>query len=177
MIKVVKNFHADITLVLTHAQESEYKDITIERQTFPKIAISTLQPYLYLSKVEQILEKKLYYSLPPHYRKYIKEDKQPTFIHSDVYDADYTVVIFLNKINKNNGLAFYEHPIHGDRATKGMYLDYNKEPFHLKHIIKAQLNTAVIFEAAMFHSRWPKFNCDTGGEDRLVKIMFLKEVK
>lgn len=182
MIKIIDKFLAVPLAEVEWANQAEYKDYQIGDQLFPKFALTGCD-YRDLQKIEEAVGKKLQFTLQPMYRKYYSGEKQPTFIHSDVNEGEYTVIVFMNKINEHNGLSFWEHESGYDRANKLNYnrvenLTHDEEQWQIYHGVSAKFNRAVVFDSALFHSRWPKENWQIGGDEaRLVKVMFLKERK
>lgn len=181
MIKLIDDFFLEPEAELEKALRQPYEDYHINYLVYPQIAICEKEP-LALKQIEQIVSAPLFYSIPPHYRKYYAHSQQPTFIHSDVNEGDYTCVVFLNKVNENNGIAFWEHLLSGkERANKLNVGAFEKDgldetKWSQPVIVPAQFNRAVIFDSALFHSRWPR-NMWTIGDDeaRLIKVMFFKE--
>ena len=181
MIKILDNYLPEPDLEAQEAEWANYQDLVFNGTTYPQIAICN-NDEARVNEISEIVGKKLTASLPPFYRKYLPTDAQPTYIHSDVGEGDYTVIIFLNKINENNGLAFWEHANGEEKANKlsvGRYaLDGLDETKWLTpKVVPAQYNRAVVFSSALFHSRWPRNNWLIGQDTaRVIKVMFLKEV-
>lgn len=157
---IVDDFLPNPELEYETAGSIKYRDYLIGDQTFPHFAVT--EDNHSVKRISELVGEELVLSLAPMYRYYLSSDKQPTYIHQDEYEADIAVVVFLNKENENNGLAFW---------TK---LDAE---FKLDEVIMAKFNRAVIFDAKDWHSRYPESGWVVENGVRLVKLFFLRRVK
>lgn len=180
LIKVVDNFLEDPQLEQVRALLAEYKDVNVDGVVYPKIATHT--DVKSLAKVEEILGVPVQSSLPPFYRKYIPDEPQPTFIHSDVNEGDYTLIVFLNETNgPDNGLAFWRHKDTGvvragsfDAELLSEGLDETKWTKVAQ--VEMKWNRAIIFDARLYHSRWPRENWSTDlDNNRIIKVLFMRD--
>lgn len=180
MIKIIDDWFETPSEEVEKALNTEYKDYTFSGVTWTNIGAAPDPASI--AKAAEILGVPLEPAFPSFYRFYQDQDHQPVYIHSDVNEGEYTLIIFLNEVNVKNGLAFWEHESGVSSATKenvlGFFADTNdlskwSEPV----VVPAEYNRAVIFDAAQFHSRWPANGWDIGTDTaRLVKVLFLKKV-
>ena len=179
MIHIIDDWFQDPRAEQDKAKAADYKDYTFEGVTWPHIGITEDQ--YSIDKTSKILGFELETSFPAYYRYYEKTDSQPMFVHSDVNEGEYTVLIFLNLINIVNGLAFYEHHTGVTSATKENVNEFFKDSNNIACwsepvVVPASYNRAVMFTAADFHSRWPTNGWNIGTDTaRLVKVLFLRK--
>lgn len=118
------------------------------------------------------------------YRPYLKDAKQPTFIHTDFRVSKFTGILFLNPPNQEFGLSFWKHKVtHLQEITMeptpelSKYLDddgTDPTKWELVAHVPSHYRRFVIFPSGYFHSRWPQDAQETTIEDcRLVKVFFL----
>lgn len=179
MIKIVDDWFDNPASEVQNAIHTRYQDFTFDGVTWPNIGVTEDQASV--DKASQILGVELETSFPAYYRYYQETDKQPMFIHSDVNEGEFTLLIFMNLVNIVNGLAFWEHISGNSVATKENVLEYFKDSNDITKwgdpvVVPALYNRAVIFNADEFHSRYPANGWDIGTDTaRLVKVLFLKK--
>lgn len=128
------------------------------------------------------------------YRHYLPNQKHPTYIHTDAPIGELSAIVFLNK-EPQGGLAFWRHRVTGwtkhpdqktlddlflpPNAAADLFLQIQKQGWEEKYwdltcFVAMKFNTAVVFDANLYHSRYPMephYDCAEGG--RLVKAYFL----
>lgn len=159
-----------------------YRDVISQGVTFPGI-YQDEQDLVTLNEINKLIDIPLTYSIAPFFRRYLHSDAQPTFIHTDIQMADYTAVVFMNKCS--GGMAFWRHKETGAQAASPLSTKFNPiydqdtndvSKWHLFDVVECKPNRLVLFDASLFHSRWPQ-NSWTSDEDnvRLVKVAFLNK--
>jgi hypothetical protein len=170
---VVDDFFANPELERARALAAAYQDYEVNGRTYPSFAM-TSDPVA-IEKIKQITLLNLAPRLPTLYRAYFDGDTQPTYIHQDSAECDIAAVVFLNQVNIENGLAFWEPTIEEPISLEDGFDEAN---FKMTDLVHAKFNRAVIFEGKDYHSRWPKYDWQVEpASPRLVKLFFLKLVK
>lgn len=129
------------------------------------------------------------------WRRYLKDEENGTYIHNDWNMGSVSGVLFLNPPNQvKGGLAFWKHkktgffmnPTGEQVVASGFKndLDFwnelkedglNQSKWEMIDYVPMEFNRMVLFNAALFHSRYPYETFGTCLEDaKLVKIYFLK---
>jgi hypothetical protein len=118
-------------------------------------------------------------------------DTEQAYIHSDREYGDYTCVTYLSEHDEPYGTAFYKHkptglthmPSFEEMQEMGIFeqlkedmVSRNSEAWELLDVVEGKFNRAVIFDAQLFHSRFPIHGIgNTDEEGRLVWVShFLK---
>lgn len=116
------------------------------------------------------------------------EDTHPAYVHVDREDGEYTALVYLSKHEgAASGTKFYQHKPTGDFVMASV-ADLRKEPEKFE-ALKAQImgasdehwkelcfvegiyNRALIFDARLYHSRYPKHGFGkTPEEGRMVWV-------
>lgn len=140
-------------------------------------------------KIERLIETKFRKNIAM-YRRYIQpdDDKQETYIHTDVLIGTFTCILFLNTPEQcNGGTAFWRHKETGldaainlmDRENgfwDRMYEDgFDEDKWEQTHLVEMKFNRMLIFWSPLFHSRYPRFGFGSDTQtSRLLKIFFCK---
>lgn len=127
------------------------------------------------------------------WRRYLQDEENETFIHSDVEIGTYTGILFLNEPEQcYGGTAFWkykqygwsQHPTQRDLDFLGLkdkpelwkrLLDDGHDQDYWEMIDYAPMafNRLIVFPSVEFHSRWPKRSFGSSVTDgRLVKVFF-----
>lgn len=115
------------------------------------------------------------------YRLNYAGEKPNSLIHSDLGWGTHAAVIYLAD-NPDSGTAFWRHRMTGrqriDSDDYGLFdeikADWNtQEAWDRTHFVPMAMNRAVIYESAMFHSRYP-FEAfgSTPQDGRLIAVAF-----
>ncbi len=101
-------------------------------------------------------------------------------IHSDLGWGTHALVLYLS--DGEGGTAFWRHNATGaHRIDPGQFdllaaIDGDwdaADRWHMRHLVPIQFNRGVIYESALFHSRWPFAAFGTGPDDgRLIVVAF-----
>ncbi len=113
------------------------------------------------------------------------KETEKAYIHSDRSAGNYTCIAYLSKHEENTGTAFWRHrptgltylpPIEVQKET-GIFEELaadtvtaDPDKWEQLDYVRAVFNRALLFQAPLFHSRWPLAGFGEGerGEDRLV---------
>lgn len=114
------------------------------------------------------------------------EDTEQAYIHSDREYGAHTCVVYLSEHDTPYGTAFYKHkrtgltemPSFEEMKEMGIFeelrddmVSRNPDAWELLDVVEGKFNRAVIFEAPLFHSRFPIHGIgDTYEEGRLVWV-------
>lgn len=181
IVRKISNFFDDPELELALSSELRSQDVFDGEKTFKNIKVDINE---YSKKSwETILPKDKYeLNLPAFFRVYKPDEKEPTYIHSDAMEGDLTLIVYLNRDNRNNGLAIWRHNDgnlfvkHAEHVAKYNSDGLDERNWSLVEVIRPEFNTAILLPSNVFHSRYPRQNWDVGlDKDRLIKVYFLKE--
>jgi hypothetical protein len=109
-------------------------------------------------------------------------DTEGAYVHSDREMGDYTAIVYLSKHeDEGSGTGLFEHIETGMRAMpsfaelrkdpaffeklKGEMVNGNPAHWNLLKFVLGRFNRAFIFEAPLFHSRFPKHGYGETAED------------
>jgi Family of unknown function (DUF6445) len=128
------------------------------------------------------------------WRRYVAEEKNETYIHSDVQIGNFTAILYLNPPDKiYGGTAFWKHRKYGwnrqptleELEARGLkdtpelwnqiHQDgFDEKKWDMTDMVGMRFNRLLIFESPRFHSRWPMqaFGSDIESA-RLIKVFFL----
>lgn len=114
------------------------------------------------------------------------EGMEPAYIHSDRETGAHTCVAYLSEHDQPSGTAFYRHKATGldrmpsfeEMKEQGIFeqlkadmVSRNPDAWEQTGYVEGKYNRAVIFEAPLFHSRFPLEGMGTTPEDgRLVWV-------
>lgn len=170
LIRIVDDFFRTPHLERTRALVANYQDISHGGLVFPKF--SPHEDNESLEKLNQLLGGTYAFTLPPSYRAYHYDDKQPTYIHVDSNECDVSVVVFLNEsYHEGHGLCFWAPRV--DEPTS-----FNEADWTQTYFCQGKFNRAVVFDSKIPHGRYPQSNwLNSDNNVRLVKVLFLKELK
>ncbi len=92
------------------------------------------------------------------------------YIHSDIQTGNYTAVVYLSEHEEPSGTAFYRHrptgltemPTFQEMEEQGIFSELAKDmvsrdpdKWELLDFVEGKYNRALIFDAPLFHSRFP----------------------
>lgn len=107
------------------------------------------------------------------------KETERAYVHSDLASGSFTCVAYLSDHKEESGTAFYRHretglqemplewmddPRRGNEMVSGSPKVWEKLDY-----VRGLYNRAVIFNAPLFHSRWPMQGLESN-EDRLVWV-------
>jgi len=113
------------------------------------------------------------------------KETEKAYIHSDRHSGNHTCIAYLSKHAENTGTAFWRHrhtgltfmPPFEEQKAKGIFEELKEDmvtgdpdKWEQLDYVRAVFNRALLFQAPLFHSRWPLSGFGEGerGEDRLV---------
>ena len=102
-------------------------------------------------------------------------------VHSDgkVLDKFITIAaIFYLDTSKDSGTGFYKHPEHGDKALNEEYHVFTEDDgkWELYDKFYEKENTMIVYDAKLFHGRFPWKSRGTRAKDgRIVIVKFMRE--
>lgn len=117
-----------------------------------------------------------------------KPDTEPAYIHSDRTHGDWTCIVYLSEHKERSGTAFYRHresgmtemPSFEDLAKtpelfdklKTQMVTGSEDDWEMTDFVSGRFNRALIFNAPLFHSRFPKQGLGDGSDEsgRLVHV-------
>ena len=118
--------------------------------------------------------------------RYTNEGFENAYIHSDRESGAHTCVAYLSEHDQPYGTAFYKHkatgltemPTFQEMVDMGIFeqlkedmVSRNPDAWELTDYVEGRYNRAVIFDAPLFHSRFPVEGIGTTPEDgRLVWV-------
>lgn len=127
------------------------------------------------------------------WRRYLKSEKNETYIHNDCIIGQYTCILFLNTPEQcKGGTAFWMHKLYkwfmnpsiGDMDCLGLrdtpeffrallQDGFDESKWEMIDYVPMQFNRLIIFPSSRFHSRYPQeaFGDDTES-GRLIKVFF-----
>lgn len=148
----------------------DYVDLTIGNEVFPK---------WYLTFDDRdLIKKHTGLDLKPYLhalRRYEPGDSQPTFIHSDYKEGNYSTIAYFQD-NPSDGTVFYRHKASGyDKLIPGVNDTLLNELSKIDaweeiDFVPMKVNRCVLFDSALFHSRANRVVT----EQRTIKIGFYK---
>ena len=175
------------------ALAQEYKPLIRNGITYPGICLT--EDKTNLKKIERRTRCRFSDESIVMYRRYLKDDINETFIHSDVLIADFTAILFLNLPNQCQGgtalwqhlkYGFENHPEPSEVKARGLepgqelwdefYEDgFDEKKWKMTRFCPMKFNRLFIFWSSRYHSRFPKipFGIDTQ-DARLIKVFFCK---
>lgn len=189
-----ENFFTDPFSERLKALDSEYKDELHNGINYRGISIQKDNEGI--AKIEGQLGEKLLGEPVIYYRRYLENEENETYIHSDCQIGKYTCVAYLSEEEASRGgTAFWKHRKYGweyqpTKAemdalrlpdTKEFWEEIWQQGFDEKHwellgIAPMKFNRAIIFDSRRFHSRYPQKAFGSNLEtSRLVKVFFLNE--
>lgn len=114
------------------------------------------------------------------------ETTQQAYIHSDREQGAHTCVVYLSEHDQPSGTAFFKHkptglecmPSNAEMKEMGIFeqlnhdiVTRNPDAWEQTDYVEGKFNRAVIFDAPLFHSRFPLQGIGTTPEDgRLVWV-------
>jgi hypothetical protein len=118
--------------------------------------------------------------------RYTNKGMEKAYIHSDRQTGNHTCVLYMSDHEEPSGTAFYRHIPTGliemptfeemkemgifDQLTKDM-VDRSPEVWEQLEVVEGKKNRALIFDAPLFHSRYPLEGIGTSVDDgRLVWV-------
>lgn len=129
------------------------------------------------------------------FRRYLENEENETYIHSDVLIGGYTAILFLNTPEQcQGGTAFWRHKHYGwDHHPPGellkrdglrdepklwseIYEDgFDESKWDQVRMVPMKFNRLIVFWSPLYHSRFPKtaFGSELSSS-RLIKVFFLK---
>lgn len=115
-----------------------------------------------------------------------KKDTETAYIHSDREHGDYTAIVYLSEHDEEYGTAFFRHvptgllhmPSFEEMAEMGILEEIKedmvtRDPSKWEQVdyVEGKYNRALIFDAPLFHSRFPVHGIGTTDEEaRLVWV-------
>lgn len=109
------------------------------------------------------------------------EDTEPAYVHSDREWGDFTCIAYLSEHTERFGTGFYRHretgmrrmpsfaALSNDRSfferLKEQMVAGREEDWELLDFVRGGYNRAVIFDAPLFHSRFPRNGFSTIAEE------------
>lgn len=105
---------------------------------------------------------------------------EKAYIHSDRMSGAYTCIAYLSEHDEQSGTAFYKHkptglvemPTFQDMADMGILeslkadmVSRNPDNWELLDFVEGKYNRAVVFDAPLFHSRYPIEGIGTTEQD------------
>ena len=170
---IIDNFSDDIESVLSEANKCSYRTQAFGGNNYMGISIG-FSVWAY-EKFSEILSAEVFPDFD-YYRKYESGMKQETFIHSDGSISQYAAILSLR--NKNGGLAFWHHkelglirPSDDPSLINKFVIDgLDESKWDMTESIEMEKNRCVIYDASLFHSRYPKEW--TSEEARMVQVFF-----
>ncbi len=110
------------------------------------------------------------------------------YIHADLLDVQYAMVLHLTTPACKTGTAFWKHKYTGLEHLPENYGpilfdilehdSWNESRWEMTKFIDAKANRAVFFDSSQFHSRWPKqLAIKAGEEPRLTFLVFYDVLK
>jgi hypothetical protein len=192
-VLAIDNFFDDPNQERADALSASYQLVDHNGLKYPGIA-ETEDPKS-VEKICAALGVEKFREVKSMYRRYLADDEQGTYIHSDVEIADFTVIAFLTAPEDcSGGLAFWTHRMTGwanhpttEQIAKAnlkdspklwdrMHSDGVEEEFwEMNDYFPMQFNRALCFWAPRYHSRYPKNQIATElGKSRLIKVFFCK---
>lgn len=191
-LQVIDNFFEDPAKEREQALEATYQ--TIEHNTLKYRGISFVEDAAAVSKIEKLTGSKL--EARVMYRRYLENEENETYIHSDVDIGTYTAIAFLNPPEQCfGGTAFWRHRQHkwiGQPKTPEEILEghgedtlefwakiyrdgFDESKWIMRRCVPMRYNRLIIFPSHWFHSRYPKKAFGTEiGNSRLIKVFFCK---
>jgi len=187
----IDNFLANPLNERQRALKSTYR--TIDHNGVKYRGISLLNEQSNVKRIEHHLGLK-FHNPTVMYRRYLANEKNETFIHSDVLIGTFTGILFLNLPEHcKGGTAFWRHRVHGfshhedsnGLAKRGLkdtkelwgsvYQDgFDESKWEMTEMIPMKFNRLILFWSPRYHSRYPMQafgdSIETG---RLVKVFFL----
>jgi hypothetical protein len=123
-----------------------------------------------------------------YYRRYLENEANETYIHSDVLIGTYTSILYLNPDPpKNHGTAFWmhtktgldfhePHPSRDDFFWRNIYEDgFDEKKWQMTEFVEGKFNRLLCFFSPRYHSRYPmKAWGDSPDTGRLIKVFFGK---
>lgn len=128
------------------------------------------------------------------HRRYLQDEVNETYIHSDVDIATFTAILFLNLPEqcrggtafwRNRKYGFESHPSKGELEKRGIkeeglfeeiYEDgFDESKWELLEVTPMKFNRLIVFWSPRYHSRYPMKAFGTEiCNSRLVKVFFCK---
>lgn len=161
MVKIIDNFLPDIALVNQFIADTHYGEHELLGKTYTGFGRVSLP-------VKALIEREMGpVSIRVCYlRKGTKDTPLTHYIHADRAVAKYAFVLCLSEPDCESGTAFWTHketglsalPVPTPSDVFSMLDADLKDESKWKQtgFVETKANRAVIFDAAMFHSRWPK---------------------
>lgn len=193
IIKNVPNFFADPMHERELALKATYTSEVHNGLTYN--GVSEVSDPESVAKIAKLVGVPGFSEVRCGYRRYLKEDKQDTYIHNDVLISDFTLVVFLTLPQDcHGGLAFWRHKMsgwenqptpeqlaHSGLPNKQEIWDQiyregaDEDLWEMNYYVPMHFNHGVLFWGPKFHSRYPK---EWPGESietaRLIKVFFCK---
>lgn len=187
---IIDDFLGDPWGERNHALSCEYA--TLEHNGLNYRGIGMLGFAAELPKLEKICGES--FKQPQiMFRRYLEDEQNETYIHSDILIGKFTGILFLNTPDQcRGGMAFWRHKRYGfdspyfelpddwisaDNFWKKIYEDgFDESKWEMTELIPMKFNRLVLFPSARFHSRYPQavpFGSTTESA-RIIKVYFLK---
>lgn len=176
-LQVIEDFLPDIARVRKHALLSEFIDWEApDGQVYKRICITPV-PTL-VSAVEEVMGPCNF--LGTGYRLNYEKELPNQAIHSDLGWGTHALVLFLSE--GPGGTAFWKHKKTGTLRIRSDQLKLlsqledswtSDEDWELREVVDMKLNRCLIYESALYHSRYP-FEAfgDSPETGRLIAIAF-----
>lgn len=128
------------------------------------------------------------------YRRYLADEENETYIHSDANIAKWTAVLYLNEPDQcQGGTAFWRYrpynwvglPTAEGLAAQGLEDEpslwdrvladgHDERKWEMHNYVPLGWNRLILFDSRLFHSRYPKRSFGTSVADaRLIKLFFI----
>lgn len=176
-MKVIDNFLPDFDLVKRFIADVEYGDYEMEGKHYTGVGQVTLP-------VKALLEQHLGpIKIKANHLRIARNDTPLThYIHTDNYGTALVMVLCLQASDCLTGTAFWTHKESGldslELPDKFEYFNNaikNEDEWGMSELVESKENRALIFEANLFHSRWPKV-MPIGAKPRIVSTVFFDKL-
>lgn len=189
---VIDNFVENPLLEREKALQQKYEPITHNGINYRGICLT--QDDDSVSKISELVQQK-FSSTTVMYRRYLEQEVNETYIHSDSQIAHVTAILYLSEPAQcYGGTAFWRHkgynfettPTHDDLIKAGLkdepetfkklYDDgFQENLWSCLGLVPMKFNRLLIFNSARYHSRYPmKSFGDSLANSRLIKVFFCK---
>lgn len=193
MILTINDFLLDPIAERNAALNATYEKV--ERNGIGYRGIARTEDHPSLFKISILLKSVVSAESIVMWRRYLGEEENETYIHTDIDIADYTGILFLtSKSECSGGTAFWTHKKTGwtrhptkeeledhdledkTETWKRLYDEgFNEEEWEMNYFCPMQFNTLILFPSGLFHSRFPKKSFGTElGNCRMIKVFFVK---
>lgn len=192
-VLVIDDFLSDPQAERERALRAKYRTVSHNGVTYRGIAETEDPPMR--ERLEEIAGAGKAKECVSFWRRYLENEEQETFIHSDVLIGHFTAVLYLSDpAHCRGGLAFWRHRKYGWewhphpetlkeqglKNTEKLWKRIHREGFdeslwEMVDYVPLEFNRLVVFRSPLYHSRYPKRAFGRGIRDaRLIKTFFLK---